>query len=142
MHFCATPSLERKKNECQQGVQIWPLWQNLKSLWPILMVCWSIEQNFEPTLAYYVCYWANLHFCKCPNTEQIILPSGHTECVYCPRRSFTNILVAISALHLMHLRPSVRLFCTSRCLHISPFLPAFVHLQSFYFKVSPFLIGK
>ena len=32
-------------------------------------------------LCNYLCYWANSHFCKCPNIEEIIQPSGHAGVV-------------------------------------------------------------
>ena len=31
----------------------------------------SVWQNFEPTLANLLCYWANFHYCKRPNTEEL-----------------------------------------------------------------------
>lgn len=61
-----------------QRDQIWQnssLWQNLGSLWK------SIDGLFK-TIGYLFCYWANFHFFKRPNIEQIDLLSGHTGYIF------------------------------------------------------------
>ena len=58
--------------------EISPLCQNgLFSIWQHFDGLFSICQNFEPTLAKVLFYWAKFHGCKWPI---VIYPSGHTGC--------------------------------------------------------------
>ena len=48
------------------------LWQYFKNLGQLCKGLLSVWQNFEPILANILCYWANFHRRKRPNTEQLI----------------------------------------------------------------------
>ena len=50
--------------------EISPLWQNLKVFGQLLKALFTIWQNCEPTLAFILYCWANLHALKWPNFEK------------------------------------------------------------------------
>ena len=50
--------------------EISPLWQNFEVFGQLLKALFTILQNFEPTLANNLCFWANLFSCKWPNIEK------------------------------------------------------------------------
>ena len=52
--------------------EISPLWQNLQSLWQFFEALFTIWQNFEPTLAYFVYFWSNFHLCHWTKCGKII----------------------------------------------------------------------
>ena len=64
------------ENQCDQ------IWRNSATLKRLQILCIfpkslsSIWQNFELILEKFVCYWANLFFCKWPTIDK---QSGHTE---------------------------------------------------------------
>ena len=57
--------------------EISPLWHNLQSLGQFLDGLFTIWQNFEPTLASFIYFWANFHRCKWPNVENDIAIWSH-----------------------------------------------------------------
>ena len=38
----------------------------------------NIWQNNEPSLEFFICYWAHFHCFKWANMEKLIKPTGHT----------------------------------------------------------------
>ena len=57
-----------------------PLWQNIQSLGQFFKAPLTILQDFEPTLANFVYFWANFHRCHWTQCGKIIQQSGHTGC--------------------------------------------------------------
>ena len=51
--------------------------KNLVKHFECLLNTW---ETFEPSMVnIFACHWANSHFYKCPNTEETIFISGHTD---------------------------------------------------------------
>ena len=76
-----TLAIYNQKLICLQCDQIWQNFATLMIFFKILEGLNSIGQHFEHILANYLCYWANVNFCKWPKIEHIIKPSGHTVCL-------------------------------------------------------------
>ena len=54
--------------------EIPPLWKIFKNLWKYIYGLFGFGPSFHDTLAQFVCFWANFHYCKWPNIET---QSGH-----------------------------------------------------------------
>ena len=59
--------------------EIPPLWKIFKNLWKYIYGLFGFGPSFHDTLAQFVCFWANFHYCKWPNIENTTWSSGHTD---------------------------------------------------------------
>ena len=68
---------DRVRSSMTRLGKILPLWQNLKVFRQLLKALFTIWQSFEPTLANILYFWANLHYFKWQNIENILAIWSH-----------------------------------------------------------------